>query len=152
MKKSQINRWSPIAVAVLMLSLWMTVMQADQAADVEDKPLTQTEKELLFRENGLLKDHFFGYTKLILASLHGDLAGAKKALNEGDKVNWKMEWGYTALMLAADQGQLEIVRLLVESGADPKLTNDEGKTALDLARRENRTAVVTYLTSLPPSH
>jgi len=137
--------------AVLVLSLWMAALQVE-AADAKDKVLTQTERELLFRENGLMKDHFFGYTNLVLASLHGDLPGVQKALKDGNKVNWKMEWGYTALMLAADQGHLEIVKLLVENGADPKLTNDEGKTALDLAKREGRSDVEAYLTSLPQSY
>lgn len=146
MNMMQEIRWSAGLGIMLILSLWV-IAHAGKATDAKDKVLTQTEKELLFRENGLKKDHYFGYTNLILASLEGDLSGVTKALSKNENVNWKMQWGYTALMLAADQGHLPIVRLLIENSADPKLANGEGKTALDLARRENRTGVVAYLQS-----
>ncbi|MBN1556251.1 MAG: ankyrin repeat domain-containing protein [Phycisphaerae bacterium] len=151
MKKSRVNRWIPAAGVVLVLSLWISA-GGKEATPPENKSLTRTQKELLFRENGLKKDHFFGYTNLILASLQGDLPGVEKALKNGDKVNWKMEWGYTALMLAADRGHLQIVRLLVENGAEVKLTNDEGKTAFDLARREGHSNVEAYLVSVQQHH
>jgi ankyrin repeat protein len=144
-------RWMGALSVVLVLSLFLAVKHRISAA-AKEKPLTRTEKELLFRENGLLKDHFFGYTQMILASLNGDLAGVTKALADGGEVNWKMEWGYTALMLAADQGHLEIVKLLVEKGADPKMVNDDGVTALELARREGRSDVVTHLVSITRKH
>jgi ankyrin repeat protein len=115
------------------------------AASKPGKSLTVTEREVLFRENGLLKDGFFGYTPLILASYKGEADEVRNQLSRGADVNWKMEGGLTALMWAADQGHVEIVKLLVEKGADVNLKNDDGLTALMLAKREGRTAVVKIL-------
>jgi ankyrin repeat protein len=109
------------------------------------KSLTATEREVLFRENGLLKDGFFGYTPLILASYMGDVGEVRNQLDQGADVNWKMEWGLTALMWAADQGRMDIVILLMEKGADVNAENEDGLSALILAKREGRSEIVNVL-------
>lgn len=106
---------------------------------------TVLEKEVLFKESGLVKDHFFGYTPLILRACAGNLDGVKKEVAAGADVNWKMEWGLTALMWAADKGNTQIAEVLINHGADINTQNEDGMTALMLAAREGRTETVELL-------
>lgn len=112
-----------------------------------DRAVTETGiwKELLFRENGNVKDNWFGYTPLILAALYGEKEEAFELLRHGPDVNARMDWGYTALIIAAGQGQVDIVRALLERGADPNARTDEGRTALDYASTEGFAGVVGLL-------
>jgi len=106
---------------------------------------TALQKQVLFIESGLLKDHYFGSTPLMQAACQGDLAKVELALSRGDDVNWKMEWGLTALMWAADQGHTAIAQTLLAHGADVNAQNDAGLTALMLAAREGRLGMVKLL-------
>ncbi len=108
---------------------------------------TALERQVLFRESGLLKDHFFGYTPLIQAACKGDVAGVQKALAAGADVNWKMQWGLTALMWAADQGHAPVVEILIAHGADVNAESEDGMTALMFAAKEGRTQVARILLS-----
>jgi ankyrin repeat protein len=107
---------------------------------------TALEREILFRENGRDKDHYFGYTPLILAARAGDVADVEKLLKENNEdINWKMQWGLTALMWAADQGHVSVVKLLLEKGAKVNVQCEDGLTALMFAAREGRTDTVKIL-------
>lgn len=106
---------------------------------------TALDREILFRENGRLRDFFFGYTSLITNAYVGNLSGVRKAIANGDDVNWKMYWGLTALMWAADQGHADVVAELLDRGADIDAQAEDGTTALMLATRENRSDVITLL-------
>jgi ankyrin repeat protein len=116
-----------------------------QARTTKTSSQTTLDREILFRENGRVKDHYFGYTPLILAARTGDAAGVEAELAKGADINWKMQWGLTALMWAADQGHAPVVKLLLDRGADIDAQNEDGLTALMLAAREGRTDVVSIL-------
>ncbi len=130
---------------ILLIAISCVEKRTPDASFKPKKDLTITEREILFRENGLLKDGFFGYTRLILASYKGDITEVRTQLDQGADVNWKMEWGLTALMWAADQGHVDVVKLLVEKDADVNAVNEDGFTALTLAKREGRSKVVDIL-------
>jgi len=141
-----------IRQGLIVLFLLLACVVYAETKPSTTKKLTATEKSLLFWENGLQKDHYFGYTPLILSAMEGREEAVRKILKDEKNVNWKMEWGYTALMLAADQGHAEIVNLLLASGADPNLKNEDGLTAQMLAEREGRTEVVKILEKQKADH
>jgi|WetSurMetagenome_2_1015567.scaffolds.fasta_scaffold295624_2 ankyrin repeat protein len=134
-----------VAIFILLTVASCVERKTPLVTSKPEKGLTVTEREVLYRENGLLKDHFFGYTPLIQAVCTGDVAKVQKALEGGADVNWKMEWGLTALMWAADQGHTPVVTVLIAHGADVNAQNEEGLTALMLAAREGRTETVKLL-------
>jgi ankyrin repeat protein len=106
---------------------------------------TMLDREILFRENGLQKDHYFAYTNLILAARDGDVAKVQILLKNEKDVNWKMQWGLTALIWAANQGHTQVVELLCVHGADVNLLSEEGMTALMYAAREGHVDSVKVL-------
>src|SRR5262245_4469013 len=58
---------------------------------------------------------------LLDAAQTNDLAGVRRALDQGANVNAKTRYNSTALIVGATNGNLEMVRLLVERGADLKV-------------------------------
>ena len=139
----RLRDWLP-SVVVLVIAAGCWPSGGDPA--VSETTLAQA---LLFRENGNVKDQWFGYTPLILAALHGEAAQVRELLAAGAEVNWRMDWGYTALIVASGQGQAAIVRDLLAAGADPHRRTDEGRSALDYARAEGFTEVAELLAPLP---
>jgi ankyrin repeat protein len=67
---------------------------------------------------------------LIDAIRSGDLAQAKKLLDEGADPNEVGADGQTALMHAAGAGQTKLVERLLDAGAEPSLEDETGETAL----------------------
>jgi ankyrin repeat protein len=65
----------------------------------------------------------------------GDLAGVRRALENGLSPNFENRFGWTLLMLAAIEGNVAIGQLLIERGADiNRLTSmGSGQNALSLA-------------------
>ncbi len=82
---------------------------------------------------------------LFEAATNGDLAGIKKALELGAKVNKASQWEGTALHIAASKGHLEIISYLLEKGADAIKLELADFTPLHLAARDGQIEAVKLL-------
>jgi len=84
---------------------------------------------------------------LLAAVDQGDLAAAKKSLEQGAKVDARNDKGRTALSLAVSAGQLQIIKALVEKGADvnARTPTETGSTVLAFAVRGKNLEVISYL-------
>ena len=82
---------------------------------------------------------------LFEAATNGDLAGVKKALELGAKINKASQWDGTALHIAASKGHLEIISFLLEKGADATQSEIADFTPLHLAARDGQIEAVKLL-------
>ncbi|MEO8059052.1 MAG: ankyrin repeat domain-containing protein [Burkholderiales bacterium] len=71
-----------------------------------------------------------GESALMMAALKGEVAGARKLLSRGAKVN---QPGWSALHYAAAGSEVLLVRLLMEKGADVNAASPNGSTPLMMA-------------------
>jgi ankyrin repeat protein len=78
-----------------------------------------------------------GRTALMGAANAGNLALARRLLEEGADPNAEDPYDWTPLLLAADEGHAEMIRLLVSRGADLEAVTESGQTALHLAAWQN---------------
>lgn len=78
----------------------------------------------------------------------GDLETVKKFINEGTKVNKKIN-GLTPLMYAARYNQVEIINYLLQQGADIKIKDSHGFTALKYAELSNAQDAIAVLNIAP---
>jgi outer membrane protein assembly factor BamB len=83
---------------------------------------------------------------LFEAARQGDVAAARRLLEEGVDVNAKSRYGATALSFASEKGHLEVVRLLVERGAQLDVKDTfYGATPLSWAVSSDHAAVARLL-------
>ena len=73
-----------------------------------------------------------GYTALLFAARHGDVASARLLLDAGADANDTAPTGTSALVVAAHGGHAALATFLLEQGADPNAA-DAGYTALHAA-------------------
>ena len=71
-----------------------------------------------------------GSTPLQWAVYEGDVAEARRLLDDGADVSLANNYGATAMGLAAEVADTEILKLLLEAGADADSPNPDGQTAL----------------------
>lgn len=71
--------------------------------------------------------------RLLGASLEGDIAVAKKAVEQGVDIDIQDQSGRTPLMLAAYNGHSDMIRYLLEKGADLSESDNQGRTPLIFA-------------------
>ncbi len=71
-----------------------------------------------------------GESALMMAALKGEVAGARRLLGRGAKVN---QPGWSALHYAAAGTEVLLVRLLMEKGADVNAASPNGSTPLMMA-------------------
>ncbi len=75
-----------------------------------------------------------GLSQIHLAAMYGNIAIARRLLQEGVHVNSVDRLGKTALHYAAfRRGSEKILSLLISNGANPELKDHEGNTAFDYA-------------------
>lgn len=76
--------------------------------------------------------------KLVQAARSGDIAGAKKYLHNGARVDFAAEdVGDSAISIAASRGDTAMIELLLKNGADPWEKDMDGKAAFDYAKDES---------------
>jgi ankyrin repeat protein len=84
--------------------------------------------------------------KLLLDSaMNNDLAGVKKALEQGADINALSQWDGSALHIAASKGFIDIAKLLLKSGADSALLAMADFTPLHIAARDGQLEIVALL-------
>ena len=71
-----------------------------------------------------------GSTPLQWAVYEGDVAEARRLLDDGADVSLANNYGATAMGLAAEVGDTDMLKLLLEAGADADSPNADGQTAL----------------------
>ncbi|MDR2214761.1 MAG: ankyrin repeat domain-containing protein [Nevskiaceae bacterium] len=76
-----------------------------------------------------------GSTALMWAAFQGDVAEAKRLIDEGADVKVANNYGVNAMQLAADTANTELIQLLLKAGADPESPNPDGETALHVVAR-----------------
>jgi ankyrin repeat protein len=86
-----------------------------------------------------------GSTPLMWAAFEGDVAEARRLLEEGADVKATNNYGANAMQLAADTGNTELIRLLLKAGADPESPNADGETALHLVARSGNVEAAKLL-------
>jgi len=83
------------------------------------------------------------------AIVHGDVAGVRRAIEQGQDIDQRLSSGkrtrVTPLMLASKEGDLSIVRMLILAGADVNATNSLQETPLFYAARSRNSKVVAFL-------
>jgi len=85
-----------------------------------------------------------GFTPLLFAARHGDIASAKLLLAAGAGVDDAAPTGATPLVVAAHSGHAEFAALLLDQGADPDAI-DAGYTALHAATLRGEERLVEAL-------
>ena len=89
-----------------------------------------------------------GETKLITASVNGDINKCRDLIKRGADLNItddNIRW--SALMNASSRGHYDIASLLCDSGADVHLKSKYGSTALMIASEYGYTNIVSLLIS-----
>lgn len=86
-----------------------------------------------------------GSTPLMQAAFEGDVAEARRLIEEGADVSASNVYGVNAMQLAADIGNTELIRLLLKAGADPESPNADGETALHLVARSGNVEAAKLL-------
>ena len=81
------------------------------------------------------------------AAKEGNLAEAKRLIEEGDDVNVKNDRGATPLHFAATRGHKDIAELLISKGADVNAETKTGYTPLHWAAMEDHKDVAELLIS-----
>jgi ankyrin repeat protein len=79
---------------------------------------------------------------------HGDVAGARRVLDQGTDPEQATRLGITPLYLAAADGDTDMIALLVASGADPNARDQVGETMLMAAVGSGELEAVTRLIAL----
>lgn len=82
-----------------------------------------------------------GFTALMFAARHGDVASARLLLEAGADINYSSPEYGSALVIAAASSQEEFARFLVERGANPNSTDRWGFAPLHYALRDGITAI-----------
>lgn len=82
---------------------------------------------------------------LLAASLHGDVQGIKKAVNEGANINIQDVEGFTPLNRSAKLSYYHLVYYFVELGADVTIPNYENITPLHYGVEYNNIKIVKLL-------
>jgi ankyrin repeat protein len=85
-----------------------------------------------------------GFTALLFAARHGEIASARWLLDAGADVNDTGADGNSALVLAAMSGHEDLARYLLERGADPNAT-DAGYSALHAAALRTLPELMAHL-------
>jgi uncharacterized protein len=85
-----------------------------------------------------------GFTPLLFAARHGDVASARVLLAAGAKINDTAAVGTTALVVAAQRGHRAVAAFLLENGADPNAAG-AGYAALHWAALRSDTELVKTL-------
>ena len=73
-----------------------------------------------------------GLTRLMIASIFGDLSKVKRMVEQKVDLNIVKSQGNSAIMLAAWNGRFDIVRFLDGAGADITIVNKKGQNITDL--------------------
>jgi ankyrin repeat protein len=76
-----------------------------------------------------------GSTPLMQAAFEGDVAQAKRLLNNHADVNAVNLYGVNAMLLAAEASNTALIELLLKAGAKANSANPDGETALHLVAR-----------------
>ena len=87
-----------------------------------------------------------GWTKLLIATLDGNIDTVQRLLDNGTDVNENEPEGRTALFIASREGYYDIATLLLSHGADVNAKNNDGLTALKIARNWDHIEIETLLT------
>lgn len=83
-----------------------------------------------------------GESALMMAALKGEVAGARRLLRRGARVN---QPGWSALHYAAAGTEAQLVRILIEKGADVNATSPNGSTPLMMAAQYGSEEGVKFL-------
>ena len=94
---------------------------------------TESFKELLTEEPGLLTETEFGETLLHFAVDNSELEITSILLNLGSDINLQNSSGETPLHLAVFRGEKKIVKLLLLKNANPNIATHDKKTPLHYA-------------------
>lgn len=84
-------------------------------------------------------------TPLMKAAQHGNLAIAKRLIQNGAQVNFQNLSGNFSLKRASYQGHIAMCHLLINSGADVQMTTNAGNTALDNAVEQGHIEICQLL-------
>ncbi len=76
---------------------------------------------------------------LVLAAASGDLASARRAIQEKCDVDARDPQGATALLWAVDKGHSDLIRFLIDVGADVRAKDQDGWTPLAVAASKGQT-------------
>ncbi len=82
---------------------------------------------------------------LVAASLHGDVQGIKRAINEGAYINVQDKEGFTPLNRAAKLSYYHLVYYFSELGADVNIPNNDKITPLHYGVEYNNTKIIKLL-------
>lgn len=89
-----------------------------------------------------------GRTALMGAASMGNVALARRLLDEGADPNAEDPYDWTPLLLAADEGHAEMIRLLASRGADLEAVTETEQTALHLVAWQNHLEAARALLEL----
>ncbi|MFW6012245.1 MAG: ankyrin repeat domain-containing protein [Gemmatimonadota bacterium] len=84
--------------------------------------------------------------QLLEAAANGEVAKARKLIDQGADVHQRDEQGWTPLAWAAGRGDAELVRTLLDHGADVSVTGRDNRTPLMIAKAAGRKEVIEILT------
>ncbi len=75
----------------------------------------------------------YGYSAILLATMHDDLDAMELLQKSGADINIRNKDGWTPLRYAAENGNWSALRWLMCAGADPTILDNDGKSALGAA-------------------
>jgi alpha-tubulin suppressor-like RCC1 family protein/ankyrin repeat protein len=88
-------------------------------------------------------------SKLIDATIQGDVKKIKSLLKAGANPNYIDVYGSTCIMYASSKGRADIIKMLVEFGGDPNIARKEnGSTALMIAAQTGQLEAAKALISV----